>query len=215
VVRRVARLLEVTYGSPRHGNPIDPMDDLVFIVLSNRTGANVAARVYAAVKSRFADWDELLAANHRELTMLIGPAGLAGKRASQLIGIARRLHADFGTVSLEALRGRDDDDALDYLASLPGVSRKVASCVLLYTMSRQLLPVDVHVHRLTHRLGWHRHKRGDQSHETLEALVPPELRYGLHVNAIAHGRAVCRSVAPTCESCPIRNYCEYYLSSGK
>src|SRR5262249_31821950 len=48
-------------------------------------------------------------------------------------------------------------------------------------------------------------------HKKLQAeladLVPPNLRYGLHVNLVAHGRTVCRSVRPLCDECEIRNMC--------
>jgi hypothetical protein len=50
VVRRVCEALTGTYGLPRFGNPANPIDDLVYIVLSNRTSPDMARAVYARLK---------------------------------------------------------------------------------------------------------------------------------------------------------------------
>ena len=202
--------LEARYGSPRHGNPTDPVDDLVFIILSNRTSATIAKAAFRELKARIGSWEKLLRLGEGELTQILTPTGLSAKRSAHLRGIIRRLIADFGAPSLGALARWTVEDAEEYLVSLPGVSHKVAKCVLMYTLDRQVLPVDVHVHRITRRLGWHTHKRADQSHETLEQLVAPPLRYGFHVNCIAHGRAVCRPGLPLCALCVIKADCNYY-----
>ena len=96
------------------------------------------------------------------------------------------------------------------LITLPGVSDKVAKCVMMYTMGKQVLPVDAHVHRVTRRLGWTSRKRADQTHEELEALIRPEQRYNFHVNCIQHGRLICIPHTPICNICPVNQYCEYY-----
>lgn len=208
-VREVCGRLEQKYGSPRHGNPVGPLDDLIYIMLSNRTSPTVTRRTFDALWEIVqGDWNSLGTMDDDVLHIILKPAGLATKRLSQLRGILERLSLDFGSAELAPLSAWTDTDAERYLTTLPGVSLKVAKCVLMYTFDRKLLPVDVHVHRLTSRLGWHRHRRSDQCHQTLEALVPPDLRYGLHVNAIAHGRATCRP-EPTCETCVLSNICRH------
>jgi endonuclease III len=47
-----------------------------------------------------------------------------------------------------------DDEAMDYLLSLPGVGVKTAKCVLMYSLGRAVLPIDIHVLRVAKRLGW-------------------------------------------------------------
>jgi len=102
-----------------------------------------------------------------------------------------------------------DDDAERLLTTLPGVGKKVAKCVLMYSLDRQVLPVDVHTHRVAVRLGLAAKRRPDTSQDLIEAQVPPPLRYGFHVNAIAHGRSVCLPRKPMCEVCVLRQYCPY------
>jgi endonuclease III len=207
VVREICSRLSRAYGSPRLGNPRHPLDDLVFIIASNRTGATVASRVYASLRRRFRSWNELATVSPAELEAILAPAGLATKRAKHLIGIAKRLSEDFGRVTLAPLSGDSTPAIEQYLTSLPGVSEKVAKCVLLYGFGRRVLPVDVHVHRVASRLGWHTHKRADQSHATLEAVVAAPQRYGFHTNAIALGREICKAV-PVCTACSLVEFCE-------
>lgn len=211
-VKAVCLRLEVEYSSPRHGNPANPLDDLFYILLSNRTGAIVAGRVFKSLKRRVGSWDLLGELTPTELRRIISPAGFVGKRRSQMSAIVRKLKKDFGRATLRPLSKWTDAAAEAYLVSLPGVSQKVAKCVMLYGLNRDVLPVDVHVHRITSRLGWHRHRRADQSHESLERLVPGALRYSFHVNCIAHGRTVCRAGLPSCGVCVIRDRCHYFQS---
>lgn len=107
-----------------------------------------------------------------------------------------------------------DAEAEHLLTSLPGVGPKVAKCVLMYALDRDVLPVDVHVHRLATRLGFRTKKRPDTSQELIESAVPRELRYSFHVNAVAHGRTVCLSQRPLCDVCPISKWCHYYHTHG-
>ena len=111
------------------------------------------------MKHRFGSWDELLKAPIKTLPRLIKPAGLAAKKSAQIAGTLRKIHADFGTCDLGALKGVPESEAEAYLVSLPGVSLKVAKCVMMYTLGAKVLPVDAHVHRVSGRLGWTRRKR--------------------------------------------------------
>jgi endonuclease-3 len=47
------------------------------------------------------------------------------------------------------------------------------------------------------------------AHTTLTAAVPPSLRYGFHVNSVAHGRAVCTKLNPACDRCPLLRLCPW------
>lgn len=169
----------------------------------------MAKRTYADLRGRYGDWSDLLDEEPGELQAILEPAGLSRKRTEQFMGIARKLADDFGEVTLAPLASWDDDDAESYLCQLPGVSTKVAKCVLLYGFDRQVLPVDAHVHRITRRLGWQAKSRPDQAHEILEDRVPPDVRYSIHVNCVAHGRSICRPNDPNCTECPLNDNCEH------
>lgn len=208
-VRRVCEALDSAYETTRLDNPHDPLDDLVFVILSNKTSADVARRVYRSVKQRFSTWEDVLESPPSVLESLLRPAGLGRVKSRQIRGALRRIKKDFGSCDLTRLRDRAPDSIEEYLIGLPGVSDKVAKCVMMWTLGAQVLPVDSHVHRVARRLGWTSRKRADQCHEELEALVPPERRASFHVECILHGRAVCRASSPECENCCIRRYCQY------
>ena len=48
---------------------------------------------------------------------------------------------------------------LDTLVELPGVGRKTANCVLVYAFEKPAIPVDIHVHRISNRLGLGRNEK--------------------------------------------------------
>ena len=210
VVPAVVGELSERYGLPRHGNPHRALDDLFYILLSNRTTAESAHRTYRALRRVYRSWGDIRPREAGRLRALLQPAGLANIRAAQIIGIVEALRAQFGSVTLAPLKDWTESDVEAFLTDLPGVSTKVAKCVMMYTLGFSVLPVDTHVHRIAVRLGWTTRKRADQCHEELESLVPPSLRYSFHVSCLAHGRAVCRPTDPRCDVCAVRRFCDYY-----
>ena len=210
IVRRTCESLEAEYGTPRHGNPTDPLDDLIYIILSNRTGSASAQRVFEKLYDQYRPWYRMLSEPSRRVERFIRPAGLSRVKSHQIRGALRQIANDFGDQELQPLRDMAATDAHTYLTSLPGVSDKVAKCVMLYTLGASVLPVDAHVHRIASRLGWTARKRADQCHEELESIIPPHRRYAFHVDCVAHGRVCCRSVNPDCGKCCVNAYCEFY-----
>lgn len=118
---RVARMLAAHYGSPHHANKADPLDELVFIVLSQMTTHQSFNRVYDRLKANYPNWKEVAALPTDKLVEEIADAGLSGQKAPRLHAIFRRLGQDFGSVTLEPLKDMDDECTQAYLTSLPGV----------------------------------------------------------------------------------------------
>jgi endonuclease III len=105
-----------------------------------------------------------------------------------------------------------DEEAEAFLLSLPGVGKKVARCVLMYSLGRQVFPVDTHCWRIAQRLGWVRPTQKDKhcaprDMDRLQSKIPPELRHSLHVNMISLGREICAPTSPRCDECPISAWC--------
>jgi len=206
----VCEILEHEYGKPRLGNPADPIDDLIFVMLSNRTGPVVAARTYERLKSKYKTWSDLVGDRLSELIKILEPAGLSNKKSRQILEALTIIQNDFGTIDLQQLKNLASNDVEQYLVTLPGVSLKVAKCIMMYTLGAEVLPVDAHVHRVAGRLGWMKRRRADQCHKELEALVPPHRRFAFHVDCILHGRSACKPRRPSCTDCVINRYCEFY-----
>jgi endonuclease III len=209
VVRRVCEALENRYGRPLHGNFPDPLDEVIYIILSNRTAIEVAQKCFAEIKAQFPCWDDILKARLAKFKKILGPAGLSLVKSRQIRAALAKIKSDFGSCDLIALRDWDSENAEKYLVSLPGVSTKVARCVMMYSLGAEVLAVDAHVHRIAGRLGWIDRKRADQCHKELDSLVPPGRRYAFHVDCLAHGREICRPQNPQCSQCCLMKHCPY------
>jgi endonuclease III len=192
-------------GSLPLGNKPDPLDELIFIILTTMTQYGPMT-VFDALKRRFPSWDGLVRrgaeANLREV---IAVCGLVNQKAPQIILIAEKLKVDFGSVTLAPLHAMPDADAEAYLLSLPRVGKKVARCVMMYSLQRDVLPVDAHVLRVGKRVGllpdgisW------AKAHDVIHDVVPPEARFDLHVGLVQHGREVCTFRNPKCGDCVLR-----------
>ena len=207
-VREIELRLREAYGQPRHFNPEDPLDDLIFLVLSRMTQEIKYVRTYSRLRRSLSTWDEVRDAPPDELEAIIHEAGLAPTKAAQILAILAEIDAREGILSLHRLRSMADAEVERYLTGLPGVARKTALCVMLYTLGRDVLPVDTHVWRVARRLGLAPAEEWSEGRgRELEAKVPEGLRGSLHVTLIALGRQVCRAQSPSCERCILAELC--------
>jgi endonuclease III len=207
VAGKAARLLKRRYGLPRLNNKDDPLDELIFIILSQMTTGPSYERVYEHLRGSIGNWDLLLRIDVRRLAKLIKDAGLSRTKAPRLKAIAKRLKMDFGEVSLSAIVGASNEKLEAYLTSLPGVGLKTAKCVMMYSLGRRVLPVDTHVARVACRLGLLSNGARASVHAELEHIVLPADRYAFHVGAITLGRTICRPKRPHCDQCILRRAC--------
>lgn len=205
---RVARILERTYGNPRLGNKKDPLDELIYIILSAKTTDTAFRRSYSRLHERFPDWFEISRSRSGTVARLIRASGLSRKKERQIRGLLRQLSVMGARTFRPHLRRLDDHEAERFLTSLPGVGLKTARCVLMYSLDRRVLPIDTHVDRVLSRLGFASGARlTERLQNEIQSRVPPELRYSLHVNLVAHGRSVCMAQRPACSECPIERLC--------
>jgi endonuclease III len=209
-----APLLEVearlrAYGTPRHHNPEEPLDDLVFILLSTQTEEYNYLQTYEALRAAFPGWRGLAEAPPEQVEALLRRGGLYRRKARQLQAALSRVVADAGAPTLDFLRTWDDERVYRYLTGFDGVGNKAALCVMLYALGRAVFPVDTHVWRVARRLGWTPPKPRPtlRDERALQVAVPPGSRYALHVNVVAHGRATCLTYWPRCDTCLLANLC--------
>jgi endonuclease III len=213
----VAETLERAYGGPATeplplGNKPEPLDELIYIVLAVMTEFGVDS-VYAQIRRAFPSWDDVLAAPEERLIELLRPIGLYAQRARRIRALINEIAMREGSADLTRVRSLSDDKAEAYLATLPGVGKKIARCVMLYSLGREVFPVDTHVLRVLKRLGLADPGLTLQAaQDVLQAEVPNLLRYTLHVNLVVHGRTVCRARRPRCGACVLANRCPSALA---
>jgi DNA (cytosine-5)-methyltransferase 1 len=216
-LREIARILAVLYGTPNLGNKTDPVDELVYIILSRKTPEKAYQKTFESLKNRFSSWDDLLRASPRTVEKLVRPGGLPGKKTASLFGALRALRKEFGSCTLEPARTWSDAQLEHFLCGLPEIQRKSAYCIMMYSFGREVFPADTHVGRVLARLGPYREIGLDlegmdhkQLQRVLSDLIPPPLRYSLHVNLVQHGRLICRAPKPLCDQCELKKFCHYY-----
>lgn len=208
LIRTIEQRLRLRYNSPRLGNPRLPLDDLVFILISGRTHAANHLHAFKRLKTRYPTWEAALKAGPARIQEAIVSAGLSRKKARHIHRTLSTLKIRFGHPTLTPLSHLDNVTLEAELTALPGVGLKSARCVMLYTMKRKVFPVDSHTIRVFGRLGLANPLvRTEYAQDPLQAIVPPALRYSLHVNVIAHGRSVCLPKNPQCRSCTLRSLC--------
>lgn len=211
LLSRALRLLKAAHHEPDLGNLENPLDELIYILLSGQTHQPNFARTWASLRQRFPTWGEALRAGPEAIEDTIRLGGLAKVKARQIWSILRlAAEQSGGEPTLDFLRRLPTTQAERWLVSLPGVGLKTARCVLLFALGRKVFPVDTHAYRVLSRLGlvprW-ASLTSARAHDYLQALVRPKDRKDLHVYLIAHGRSVCRPVNPRCGSCPIERLC--------
>lgn len=207
-IRLLSNRLSGIYGNPRHHNKDDPIDELVFIVLSSKTSEKSYLGTYDSLKKSFPEWKDLLKAPSPDVMRLLRSGGLSKKKEEWIRQILSRAYEDKINRETDSLAGMNTIDAEAYLTSLPGIGLKSARCVLMYSLGRQVFPVDSHCNRILSRLGIVEHRRlTDRVQNEVQRKIPPDVRYALHVNLVAHGRSVCKARAPKCESCGVIRMC--------
>ena len=204
------------YGRPRLHAHQRPVDELVLTVLSQNTNDRNRDVAYGRLRERFASWEDVRRAPVAEVEDAIRPGGLAPTKAIRIVRILDAIAEDdrplLGTDGLhDALAWLADapiEEARDYLCALPGVGRKTAACVLLFSFGRHDVPVDTHVFRVGTRLGLFRPGASlDEAHDEMLRLCPEGDAYEVHVLLIRHGRRTCVARAPRCADCPLKRMC--------
>ncbi len=208
----IARVLRHSYGDYAHQNKRDPYRELIYIFCSTMTREGVYQRVYASFIRRFPTFRGACAASTRDLEAILSAGGLGTRKAKLLKKIFSSLMRDQGITGLTKLKELDDGDLESVLLGLPGVGKKVARCLMLYSYDRAVFPVDTHCWRMMKRLGWVRHARSLSPGvmDKLQQKIPPRLRFSLHVNMVSHGREICRAINPRCDMCVLDRYCPRY-----
>ena len=208
----VAAAMKKLYHDFNHHNLKNPLDELLFIMCSTKTAEASYRNTFRALKETFPTHLQIAEAPAEYIARPIASGGLSNQKARAIRNLLDIIVEQFGEPSLKSLRTMNDEEAEAFLLSLPGVGKKTARCVLMYSLGRQVFPVDTHCWRIARRLGWIRPTQKDKhcaprDMDRLQSKIPPELRYSLHVNMVSLGREICISKAPKCERCPAAKWC--------
>jgi endonuclease III len=205
-LRRIRDRLRAAYGRPEPRPHRAPVDELILTVLSQNTNDRNRDVAYRRLHERFTSWDAVRDAPEDEVELAIRPGGISRVKARRIQAILEALDGD----DLAWLEQAPVEEGREYLCGLPGVGRKTAACVLLFSFGLPDVPVDTHVFRVGTRLGLFRPKGSlEEAHDELLRLADPADAYEVHVGLIRHGRRTCTARSPGCADCPLRRMCPY------
>jgi endonuclease-3 len=206
-VRMILTRLQKRYGELVPRRATDPLDELILTVLSQHTSDLNAERAFAELRATFPTWSQVTALPARRIADAIRSGGLANSKAPRIQAILRKIRDREGGFDLSRLKKMTDAEAREYLTSLPGVGPKTAAVVLSFSLGRDAIPVDTHVHRVSTRLGLIPRTNAEKADRYMHELVPDGLRTSLHVAFIRLGRETCKAPTPRCRECPLLDLC--------
>ncbi len=135
----------------------------------------------------------------REIEQLIYPVGFYRNKARHIKACCEKLVADFGG---------HVPSTMEDLVTLPGVGRKTANLVLIVGFkSLRNICVDIHVHRISNRLGWVDTEHPEQTEQSLYRGIPARWWPLINLYLVTWGQNVCRPVCPRCGDCAISRDC--------
>ena len=183
----------------------DPFKILIGTILSARTRDEVTTAVIKALFSRFKNPDELSRANLSDIKKLIQKIGFYNVKASRLKEVSQLI--------IKKYNGEVPSN-LDDLLTLPGVGRKTANCVLVYGFKKAAIPVDIHVHRISNRIGIVNTKNPEETENVLQKSI--DKKYWTRVNEtfVMFGQNICLPIKPKCNVCQLTKMCKYYSKNS-
>ena len=139
-------------------------------------------------------------AKFEEVYEIVKPLGFANNKANNLINMSKVLLEKYDGVVPSTLKE---------LEVLPGVGRKTANVVLAVGFNIPAFPVDTHLIRMSHRLGYA--KKDDTPLEIEKKFmkyIDKEYWNKAHHLLLLFGRYHCKAMKPNCENCKLINYCK-------
>ena len=176
----------------------DPFKILISTILSARTKDANTEEATMTLFSKFKTPKQIAEADVEDLERLIYKAGFYRVKAARIKEVSKIIVMQYN--------GKVPED-FESLKSLPGVGNKTANCVLVYAFKQPAIPVDVHVNRISNRLGWAKTAKPEETEETLKKILPKNQWIRVNRLLVRFGQEICIPVNPKCNSCPVNHLC--------
>jgi endonuclease-3 len=199
-VSDIVRLLRKAYPRSRTALAFEtPLQILMATILSAQCTDERVNKITPGLFQKYPDAAAFAGADRSELESDIRSTGFFRNKAKSIIGAARKIVADFGG---------EVPGTMAELVTLPGVARKTANIVLSSSFQRaEGIAVDVHVKRLSGRLGLSRQTVPEKIEQDLLKIVPKSAWLDFNYLLVNHGRAVCQARKPRCAECVLARLC--------
>ena len=176
----------------------DPFRVLISCILSLRTRDAVTESASARLFELADSPGGMVSLAVEAIEKAIYPVSFYRNKARSILKISRALLDRFG--------GKVPD-AIAPLLTLPGVGRKTANLVVSVAYKKPAICVDIHVHRISNRLGYIETKHPDESEAALRRKLPKRYWIGYNDLLVPFGQFICTPISPRCSRCVIRPHC--------
>ncbi len=167
---------------------------LIACLLSLRARDRMTIHVCRDLFERAKTPQELLVLSVEELEKIIFRTGYYKTKAAVLRHVSQEILGRFG--------GKVPGD-YENLMSIKGIGPKTANLVLGMGFGVPAMCVDVHVHRISNRLGLIRTKNVAETEARLTEILPQDLWIEWNKLLVMWGQNICGPVSPLCSSCPL------------
>ena len=179
----------------------DPAKVLIATILSARTKDETTVQACKKLFKKVKKVSDLNKLTIKQIEQLIYPVGFYHTKAKHLKQLPE---------TLKTLFNNKIPESIEKLILLPGVGRKTANLVIAVGFQKPAMCVDVHVHRISNRLGYIKTKTPFESEMALRKKMPVGYWEKYNSIIVAFGQNLCRPISPHCEECPIQKYCDHY-----
>jgi len=183
-------------------NVKDPYLVLICCILSLRTNDKTTIKATQRMLELAKTPKEMMKVDFETLEKAIYPVGFYKNKAGQIIELSK--------IIVEKFDGKVPDE-IDELTKFKGVGRKTANLVLTKGFNKPAICVDVHVHRISNRLGYVKTKTPDETEMELRKILPKKYWIDFNTLLVTHGQNICKPQKPNCELCSISKYCKKIL----
>ena len=177
-----------------------PFKVLISTILSSRTKDDTTFGASNRLFNKYKNPEELSKAKTVDIKRLIKPVAFYKTKSKKIKQVAEIIHKEHNDkVPIE----------MEELLDLPLVGRKTANCVLVYGFRKPAIPVDVHVHRISNRLGIVETESPEETEIELAKIV--NRKYWIQINEyfVRFGQLICKPINPRCNECEFNNTCKY------
>ena len=178
---------------------------LIGTILSARTKDETTTKAVKILFSKYKNVKALADARTKDVEKIIKSIGFYHVKAKRIIEVAKIINSQY--------KGKVPD-SLEKLIELPGVGRKTANCVLVYAFNKPAIPVDIHVHRISNRLGLVETKTPEETEQELMEKIPKKYWIEINDTFVMYGQNICKPISPMCNVCQIKRNCKYYKTKN-
>lgn len=176
----------------------DPYLVLICCILSLRTNDKTTYPCSMRMLKLGKTPEEISKLDVETLAKAIYPVGFYQNKAEQIIQLSKELVANYNSKV---------PDEIEELVKFKGVGRKTANLVLTKGFNKPAICVDVHVHRISNRLGYVETKTPEETEFALREKLPKKYWIDFNTLLVTHGQNVCKPIKPNCADCSISKYC--------